>query len=368
MTLWGHLIDLIGQLEGMKSVIRDVSLCKSNRLTIDAIIYSLQKHGGISVYANELLRRLVRDNADVGVLSYGGPLPVALAQSATVMPVRKLERYRNLRLQHATIFHSTYYRTAVGNGVRNVTTVYDFTYELFASGPRRWVHSAQKFAAIRKSDAIICISENTKRDLHRFLPDVPERRIVVVPNGVSESYFPLDGLASTGAPKVLFVGVRAGYKNFESVVRALSLRPEYMLLAVGGGAFTADENALLRDLIPERYSHAGLVTDEVLNALYNQAYCLVYPSAYEGGGIPVLEAMRAGCPVIASHSSSIPEVAGSAAILLEAASPEGIAGALDALQAPAYRNQLRASGFLQAAQFSWETTYQRTREVYDSLV
>lgn len=338
-------------------------------ITVDGIIYRLQQHGGITVYANELLRRMARDNVDFGVLAYGGNVPSEVQRVTSSLQMRKLERYRSLRSDAPTVFHSTYYRIGTGKRVRNVTTVHDFTYERYVSGPRKWIHSTQKFAAIRAADAVICISENTRQDLLKFLPEVNEDRIVVVPNGVSESYFPQpEHTALHAYPFVLFVGARGGYKNFEAAAHAVSRLPDVHLIAVGGGAFSPGEKRLLDDILPSRYKHSGLVTDESLNNLYNEALCLMYPSAYEGFGIPVLEAMRAGCPVIALRASSIPEVAGNAGILLEDADAERMADAITRASTPTHRAELREMGFKQVLKFSWEYTYDRTRAVYRSLL
>ncbi|HDW2027942.1 TPA: glycosyltransferase, partial [Enterobacter ludwigii] len=116
--------------------------------------------------------------------------------------------------------------------------------------------------------------------------------------------------------------------------------------------------------IPGRYKHLGRVSDEELNSIYNRVFCLLYPSLYEGFGIPVIEAMRSGCVVIAVNVSSIPEVAGDAAILLDDPHPAAIAHALKELENQLFYNKLRNNGFTQAKKFSWEKCYKDTLAIY----
>jgi mannosyltransferase len=271
-------------------------------LVVDGIIYSLQRGGGITVYFNEILRRMETDLADgFQLLVYAGSaanqdyLPV----STNIRSIRVAERYRHCPVPgQASLFHSSYYRLP-DRRVPVVTTVHDFIYERFGSGPRRWLHSWQKFAAIRASQAVICISESTRRDLRQFLPDVQPERLHVVHNGVSSAFYPLAPEAvaeAAGRPYVLFVGARSGYKNFARLVQAMAELSDLDLVSVGGGGLTPQELELVHRLLGGRFVHHLGVSNAHLNQLYNGAFCLAYPSAYEGFGIPVLEAMRAGCP------------------------------------------------------------------------
>lgn len=339
-------------------------------LIFDGIIFSLQNNGGISVYFTELLNRFANSEYEARTLMFGGegaltgrgPIP-----SRQNLNSRLLERYRNISISGSGLLHSSYYRNATGNNFLNVITVYDFTYEKFMNTPSRGVHSWQKFRAIRHSDAVLCISESTKSDLRKYLPDISEDRIFVTPLAASEVFRSLP-ISALPEDYVVFVGSRVSYKNFPMLVRALRHLPGVRLYVVGGGEFSTEELALLERMIPGRYFHQGYVPVERLKDIYNRALCLVYPTAYEGFGIPVLEAMSAGCPVIAKRSSSIPEVAGDAAVLLDTSDEKDLSDAILRVSRSDVRRDLITRGLERSRLFSWDATYNKTRAVYEKLL
>lgn len=251
--------------------------------------------------------------------------------------------------------------------IPTVVTVHDFIYERFVTGPRRWLHSWQKLNAIRQAKAVICISESTRQDLLEFVGEIPGQSVHVIHNGVGDEYFPL-GLTAIGRPFILFVGQRGGYKNFHAALDALSGLPDFELVCVGGGAFKPNEFDRVSAPVRERVRHAGFVTDAELNRLYNLAACLLYPSSYEGFGIPVLEAMRAGCPVVCGPCKAIQEVGADALIQLPNLNREGLVEAIERVQEPDTRVDMIRRGAARGARFSWETTFQQTLSVYESLV
>ncbi|MFT6466227.1 glycosyltransferase family 4 protein [Halopseudomonas sp.] len=317
----------------------------------DGIIYNLQRTGGVTVLFDELIRRLPQD-------SY------VLAKNA---PRHRLDRYFKCRVNHyCDIFHSTYYRLPATGGPHVVTTVHDFTYERFVRGPKQWLHTWQKNKAIAGSDAIICVSESTKQDLLEFCGARYESRVHVIPNGVSDQFKPIVDAVPNN--QVFFVGARAGYKNFLATVKAVSLLDEIVLTCVGGGGFTDTELATLENNLPGRYRHTGFLSTDGLNKEYNRSICLVYPSLYEGFGIPVLEAMRTGCPVIAVNASSIPEVAGQSAYLLETGNAEEISEAIKFFLSDDHRREFQFKGWQQSSLFSWDVTAQKTISVYEDLL
>lgn len=183
---------------------------------LDNIVFSLQSCGGISVVWSELIKGMADRLGASGLHLISGEAcrgnMFAGRYDAPVVPLesRLLERYRDVRLaEHEPfIFHSSYYRLCRNRNALNVTTVHDFTYEYFVRGVPRWVHIGQKHRAIRQSDAIICISENTKRDLLKLLPGVDGRKVHVVYNGVSDDYRVLPAAERAEVPFRDYVGMR----------------------------------------------------------------------------------------------------------------------------------------------------------------
>ena len=305
-------------------------------------------------------------------------LPVdSLLPEVSRIPLQ-LSRYLPCRphLPVRGIFHSSYYRYANTPNVLNVVTVHDFVYEYFAKGVRRVVHCAQKGLAIRRADMILCDSESTRQDLLRFHPATELSKVRVVHLAASESFFPLpeciplpEELLRAGVSAyVLYVGDRSRYKNFAVAVEAVSRMDGYALVFVGGKAVTMDEKLLLDKQLPGRYTHLAGVTSSELNVLYNKAHCLLYPSSYEGFGIPPLEAMKAGCPVVALDRSSIPEVCDQAALLATCPAYENFLALMMLLHDSATRRHLKDAGFRQASLFSWDKTFAETVACYEELI
>jgi mannosyltransferase len=341
-------------------------------LQIDGIIFSLQKHGGISVYFRELLNGLDRW-AEPYVLTLESPAVQdtsglsSRADAILARPARRLERIRRCRpAPGVSLFHSSYYRLPADKRLPSVVTVHDFIHERFRHGWSRRAHMMQKHAAIKAAQAVICISNATRDDLLDWVGETPGQQIHVIHNGVSDVFRPLPPSAPA-RPYLLFVGERAGYKNFSLVLSALARLPDLELHCVGGGPLRADELDAASPEVRARVKHLGYVTDEALNVHYNRAACLAYPSAYEGFGIPVLEAMRAGCPVVSLDCKAVREVGGDALTVAEEASAEALVRAITSTLDVNRRATVVQAGHRTAARFGWQATHRQTLEVYRSL-
>lgn len=279
---------------------------------------------------------------------------------------RVAERYRCSRLGGSVpLFHSSYYRLPDELGTPSVVTVHDFTYERCIHGPRRWIHSAQKYRAIRAARAVICVSEATRDDLLELVGIDRAQQLYVIHNGVADGFRP-ENHPALGRPFVLFVGQRSGYKNFRLVTEAMTLLPDIELLCVGGGRLEPQELRRLPPATRNRIRHLGFVDDQNLNRLYNQALCLVYPSSYEGFGIPVAEAMKAGCPVVCIQCKAVIEI-GKAALLVAEPDPIALARKIETVASGETRAAMVRAGLNVAQRYDWERTYRDTLQVYKAV-
>lgn len=304
-------------------------------IILDNIIYSLQRYGGISVVWNELLSRARKDkDIELTELDYRS------------LPLRFMERYRtpDYKADTPSVFHSSYFRILPQKDVHNVTTVHDLTYHFYRHGLAKAVHLWEEERALRHSEAVICISENTKRDMLHFYPWVKEDQIRVIYNGVSDAFRPMKSVEKKGY--LLYVGnTQVAYKRYD----------------------VAQEAARLTGLELVTASH---VTQEQLNTMYNEALCLLYPSDYEGFGIPIVEAQKAGCPVIAQNRSSIPEVIGMEGMMVNHDTSqrmaEAIASLVRELQSRPTQKLIEA-GIENAKRFSWDRNYEQVKQVYENI-
>lgn len=346
------------------------------KIVFDNIIFSLQSSGGISVVWANLLDRIIRkEQINYRVIEYGSPSNIF--RKNIDIPIQNIE-HRNLKflklfrylspklveLREKFIFHSSYYRVCFNPYAINITTVHDFTYEYFRHGIARKIHSWQKEKAIRNSDYIVCISKNTKKDLLKFIPDIDPGKVRVIYNGVSDSYYIMDSVPYPQYMNfVLFLGARDDYKNFKFTVN--SLKSTRFNLLICGKPLSCDEEQFLNvNLGSDRYILLSGISDEELNKVYNSVYCLSYPSSYEGFGIPVIEAQKAGCPVICLNMSSIPEIVGENYPTLNNLSTESFVKLLNLFSDFDSRDKIKKLGSLNAQRFSWDKMFEEYLSLY----
>jgi glycosyltransferase involved in cell wall biosynthesis len=251
-----------------------------------------------------------------------------------------------------------------------VVTVHDISFETdpgLMSARDRFFFRTLVPRSVRRADRVLAVSERTKRDLiERYR--VAAERIVVTPNAVDPVFHP-NGSAPERAPYVLFVGGIQPRKDPLTAVEALALVDgDLSLVVVGAEKRGGDEvrHAVKRLGLEQRVELAGHVERDELATLYRGAVCLVFPSRYEGFGLPVLEAMASGTPVVAAAAGAVPEVAGDAAILVEPGDAAAIAAGIG--QAVAERERLVTAGIERAGHFSWAETAGRTLAVYRELL
>jgi len=270
------------------------------------------------------------------------------------------------------IFHLTaphpvhdYWHSIVGKRPM-VVTVYDLIPEII-SGSRRVTYYRRKL--LDDATHIISISEKTKQDMMR-LYNVPEEKVSVIHLGFlrQENVVPLD--PPIRSPYILFVGRREGYKNFSFFVKAIApiLKSTDLTLFCTGGKFDVSELALFNELGIAEKIQQRFIKDEQMRALFHNALVFVFPSLYEGFGIPILDAFSAGCPVILSNCSCFPEVGGDAALYFNDGDAETLRNhILSMMKNESLRKSLIEKGLARAGLFTWEKCAKRTAEVYQKL-
>ncbi len=281
-------------------------------------------------------------------------------------------------LADAAVIHATNPAAVppVRDGQRLVVTVHDLAFERFPElFPRnwRWLYRAGLRAAVKRADAILVPSKSTADDVCSRT-SIDPTRVHVTPLAsslTSSDDDPADVLAllNVTSPYVLCVGTVEPRKNLTRLVRAYrQVAPDvpHALVLTGATGWHADdvETELARPGTGT-ILRTGHVNDEQLDALYRGANAFVYPSLYEGFGLPVVEAMSRGVPTITSNTSSLPEVAGDAALLVDPTDVSEIAEALaSVLTDPVLADDLRTRGRARAATFSWAATARATLDVY----
>ena len=363
------------------------------RILYDHQVTSLQDAGGISVYFYQVAGHIVREE--------GIDVTLLLGRNNSVVPFTSLTRDNCHVRSSATrlkrgftryavnevstsarlavagkfdIYHPTLYRCMPFARTRaTVVTHHDCILEMFPElfrdvAARRHVKRRQ-FA---RADAIVCVSENSRQDLVRFYEIAPEKLRVIHLGVTALAAGTLPGENRSFGPYLLYVGGRKLVKNFQGLIRAFGasrLRNEFRIVCAGGGDFTKEESQLIAsEGLQGRVTLLPRVPDDQMGALYREAHVFVYPSLYEGFGLPPLEAMICGTVPVVSQVSSIPEVCGEGAIYFD---PQSVESMVDSLERACYdatlREGIRQKGATVVTRYSWERCAEQTLRLYRDL-
>jgi glycosyltransferase involved in cell wall biosynthesis len=364
------------------------------RILYDHQIFEKQKFGGISRYFFELMRyfhttrmlefdlSLVRsNNAYIQNAPFYRHFPLEnnrLIQYYLnrLNPAINLSRSVS-RINRADfdILHPTYYDAYHLHPPKNrpyVLTVYDLIQERYPEMFPGDDTAENKKKVIQNADALIAISESTRKDITEFF-DVDSSVINVI--HLASSLDSVDPVGRFVLPEryIVFVGNRSIYKNFRFFMRSISplltKNRDLHIICAGGTRFDDGELVFLEGLDIIGQVHHYAIDDRILQTIYSRAELFVFPSLYEGFGIPMLEAFGAGCPVAASRSSSLPEVGGDAARYFDPLDASSILTTVEEIISdPSLRQTMREKGLMRFGDFSWAKTAEETKKVYETLL
>jgi glycosyltransferase involved in cell wall biosynthesis len=355
---------------------------------------------GIGTYIRNLLRHLSRLDRDTEfvVLCSDEDLGFAaeLGENFRAVPERSggyslREQFAvpmDLRREGANLFHAPHYVLPPLTPCRSVVTIHDCIHLRFPEYlPNRLGYAyARSFlwVAAHRSAHVFTVSEASKRDILSYFR-IPESKISVIYNAIDERFHeepPADEVERVrdryqlNDPFVLYAGNIKPHKNIERLIEAFHIlrrgELEHVKLLIIGDEITKYaglRRAVHRYKLHKHVRFFGFVPDATLAILYRLARVFVFPSLYEGFGLPPLEAMASGTPVVTSNVSSLPEVVGDAAMLIDPYEPEAIAGAVRrVLLDDRLRDDMRERGLARAREFSWDRSIRRVRAIYDRVL
>jgi glycosyltransferase involved in cell wall biosynthesis len=379
------------------------------KIVYDYQVFSFQKYGGVSRYFYEISSRIARmSDRDVRIIAplyiseyfNGSPRsnqlirgfkinkPQKISSKSTQKSIPKVINPRDIINQQISnilisgydpdIIHETYYTSKyIGNKKqKRVTTVHDMIHEKFSSSldPTNEL-SRIKAAAIERADHVFCNSENTKKDLIEIL-GTDEKKISTIyhaytPNNILDT--DIKYIPQIEKPYLLYVGERSNYKNFSRLLEVYNnnqkLRQDFQLVCFGGEEFSSTEATQIQDfqLLGKVIQIGG--NDDMLAHLYRQATAFIYPSLYEGFGIPPLEAMSSGCPVVCSNISAIPEIVGDAGEYFDPYDLDSMSHAIEkVVYSETTARKLQQLGYERVKLFSWDLCAEKINKVYQSLL
>ncbi|WP_312089882.1 glycosyltransferase family 1 protein [Chryseobacterium sp.] len=371
------------------------------KILLDPQIFDQQTYGGISRYYTEVFS-VISKKSDVEVL-----LPLYSSDNAYVkatdllvknknlnalysflaffkISTRTLRRKNSEKLLHNAfenkdyeIFIPTYYNPYFLDKIGTkpfVLTVYDMIHELM---PQYFVEDSfhvveRKLLLMQKATKIIAVSHNTKKDIIKIYPDIDPNKIEVIYHGSSIKIHP-EVTVQFPEKYILYVGSRETYKNFkffiQSVTPLLKNDPNLQIIAAGGGKFTEEEIQFLKNLSIQNQVLQRYFQEEELGHYYQNAQCFVFPSLYEGFGIPVLESMACGCPIVLTKHGSFPEVAGDAGIYFDSESEDDLCEKIQILISDEeLRKKYAEKGLERVKKFDWKDAAEQCLKVYSDAI
>jgi glycosyltransferase involved in cell wall biosynthesis len=360
------------------------------KILFDHQMFSRQRFGGISRYFANVYHTLQNTeslDAEISLINtnnyYVKELNGTISHLFGKNLLKKYKRnYRwNRRYSKYIIdkndydlFHPTYFNPYFLKNLKKpfVLTVHDMIYEAMP----QYFHSNDplpyhKRILMEKAEKIIAISETTKADILTY-SDVKEEKIEVIYHGIDLSTAKLQDVPNLPSKYILFVGDRELYKNFHIVADAfkvLSIKyPDLRLVLAGGGIINyGDSEYLRRNGILDKTIQIS-ATDQQLNLIYSKAICFVYPSLYEGFGLPILEAFKNSCPVLLSNCSCFEEIAGNAASYFEGQSLQSLVQKLELIiENQLIRKEMIELGKQKLLQYPIENCVSKTIELYKSI-
>ncbi len=364
------------------------------RIGID-LTHCYQRNGGIQRYAIELTRALLEiDHENEYILFFRGEIRKELANLKATMYVSAIKQqvlceqtwlWRQANRARLDVLHLTGFAGPLLYSGKTVSTVHDMTQFLFPETMKtsqflywRWLLPL----ALKRREAVITISDHSAQDISRIL-GIPSNQLNVIPLAV-DSVFTHTWTDSHSDAVVqkhhlpdyffLIVGTLEPRKNhirlleaYTHLCRQTDTLPDLVFVGRKGWLYDSVLHRVSELNLDERVHFVGAVPDVDLAVIYHLAEALLYPSLYEGFGLPILEAMASGCPVLTSNVSSIPEVAGDAAHYVDPISTKGIAEGMLAILNPELRSELIERGYSQVKKFSWKKVAEKTLAVYQGI-
>lgn len=352
------------------------------KILYDYQIFLLQKYGGISTYFSSLIDELNKNDHDAKIIAPVYINEIVKKKNIIGKKISKIPRYSTKILTRLNdlffefqskklkpnIIHYTYYNKIYNfNNIKKILTVYDLIHEKFYN------FRNMKKKSIKFCDKIICISKNTQNELLNYYNLEKEKTSVVY----LASKFSLNKnyvRDENRDPYLLYVGERNKYKNFKNFIKSVSrsklLKNKIKIICFGILPFSKTELDLFNSegILKENISFIS-GNDELLKKLYLNSTALIYPSLYEGFGLPILEAMSLGCPVACSNTSSMPEVGGNAVNYFDPDNVENMTSSIeDVVFSSEKRKLLIEKGYVQNKKFNWKNCVLNTLEVYNSVL